>query len=187
MNIFFDAEFTGLYQHTTLISLGLVADNGQVFYAEFTDYDFSQVDKWTEENILALTILDDRFYQVTSVSTMICAKSRRVKYELEDWLTQFDYVEMWGDCLAYDWVLFCQLFGGGAECLPRNVYYIPFDICTLFKVRGIDPDISRIEYAGVKAVKHNALDDARVIKACYERLTQKPPLAQGHEVVAEEA
>ena len=89
-------------------------------------------------------------------------------------------VEIWSDCLAYDWVLFCELFGGALnKNLPNNVYYIPFDICTLFKMKGIDPDISREGYAGMaygegaddeKDTKHNALWDAMVIKGCYERL-----------------
>ena len=42
--IFFDTEFTGLHQNTTLISIGLIAETGQTFYAELTDYDRCQVD-----------------------------------------------------------------------------------------------------------------------------------------------
>lgn len=86
-----------------------------------------------------------------------------------------DQVEMWSDCLAYDWVLFCQLFCGAFD-IPDNVYYIPFDICTMFKLKGIDPDINREEFAGVADAKekHNALHDAEVIRSCYWKLdTQK--------------
>jgi hypothetical protein len=36
--IFFDTEFTGLHQGTTLISIGLISECGKTFYAEFTDY-----------------------------------------------------------------------------------------------------------------------------------------------------
>ena len=32
--IFFDTEFTGLHQKTTLISIGLIAETGETFYAE---------------------------------------------------------------------------------------------------------------------------------------------------------
>ena len=51
--IFFDTEFTGLHQRTTLISIGLIADLGlgkgtKSFYAELTDYDQSQVDEWIQ-------------------------------------------------------------------------------------------------------------------------------------------
>jgi hypothetical protein len=49
------------------------------------------------------------------------------------------------------------------------VYYIPFDLATLLKMKGVDPDISREEFAQAppNGPKHNALWDARVIKACY--------------------
>ena len=38
MRIFFDTEFTGLHQNTTLISIGCIDENGRTFYAESTDY-----------------------------------------------------------------------------------------------------------------------------------------------------
>jgi hypothetical protein len=95
--------------------------------------------------------------------------------ELKIWFSrQFDVpgkttFEIWSDCLAYDWVLFCDLFGGAMK-VPSNIYYIPFDICTLFKARGVDPDVNREEFAGITGSKHNALHDAKVIKVCYEKL-----------------
>ena len=42
MKLFLDCEFTGLHKSTTLISLGVVAENGKRFYAEFCDYDREQ-------------------------------------------------------------------------------------------------------------------------------------------------
>ncbi len=52
MKIFFDTEFTGLHQNTTLISIGCVAEDDRQFYAEFTDYDRSQVDDWIKLNVI---------------------------------------------------------------------------------------------------------------------------------------
>ena len=43
--IFLDCEFTGLQQHTSLISLALVAESGEEFYAEFTDSSKSPLDR----------------------------------------------------------------------------------------------------------------------------------------------
>jgi hypothetical protein len=89
------------------------------------------------------------------------------------WLGQFEYVEIWSDCLSYDWVLFCELFGGAMK-VPDFIYYIPFDICTLFHSKGIDPDVSREDFAGASGAidkqKHNALWDAWIIKGCYDKL-----------------
>lgn len=51
---------------------------------------------------------------------------------------------------------------------------LPFDLCTLFKIKGINPDINREEYAFIGMdlldLKHNALYDARVIEMCYKKL-----------------
>jgi hypothetical protein len=49
---FFDTEFTGLRKDTTLISIGIVSDTGDRFYAELTDYDEGMCDEWIEKNVL---------------------------------------------------------------------------------------------------------------------------------------
>ena len=106
----------------------------------------------------------------------MCCDIKTLKAALWMWLAQLGDCEMWSDTLAYDWVLFCDIFGG-AQSIPKNVYYIPFDLATLFKLKGIDPDISRKEYSGLNRDiynEHNALDDAIMIKRCYERATKQP-------------
>lgn len=175
--VFFDTEFTGLHQNTTLISIGLVAEDGSEFYAEFTDHDKGQIDGWLQDNVIDnLLILRNGSYAWKialhkNVETPLgfAGTKEYVADKLAEWLSKFERVEMWSDCLSYDWVLFNQLWGHAFN-IPKNVYYIPFDICTLMKIKGVDPDISREEYAGMTGAKHNALHDARVIKACYERL-----------------
>ena len=190
--IFFDTEFTGLHQNTTLISIGLISDCGKTFYAELNDYDKSQVDEWLQNNVIDKLIMseprigEDEYYKAArandnpigndlynSYSVQLRGNMETIKNELERWLNQFDQVEIWSDCLAYDWVLFNQIFGHAFN-IPKNIYYIPFDICTLFKMKGIDPDISREKYGCgehySEMPKHNALWDARVIKMCYDKL-----------------
>lgn len=167
MKVFFDTEFTGLHQNTTLISIGLVAEDGDWFYAELNDYDQSQVSDWVQQNVLN----NRRFQEKNRLTT------EHLKERLQTWFHKFDYVEIWSDCLAYDWVLFNNIFGD-AFSIPKNVYYIPFDICTLFKAKGIDPDINRELFAetSVLSEKHNALHDAIVIKHCYDKLINLPNL-----------
>lgn len=180
MKVYFDTEFTGLHRNTTLISIGLIAEDGRTFYAESSEYDKKQVDDWLQRNVIDNLIFNqyDRFQdiesplkgfkQFTNYSVELKADNKIIARELKYWLEQFDEVEIWSDCLAYDWVLFNELFGG-AMSIPSNVYYIPFDLCTLFKLKGIDPDISREEFSNLKLSKHNALDDAIIIKKCYEK------------------
>lgn len=171
--IFFDTEFTGLHKNTTLISIGMISEHGDVFYAELTDYDEMQLNDWLEENVIAnLFISDDQSEQLKN---HFKGDTLYIKEKLLSWLSQFGEVEMWSDCLAYDWVLFNSIFGDASN-IPKNVYYIPFDICTLFLTKNIDPDISREKFAFGEVYeeminhKHNALWDAKVIKLCYDKL-----------------
>ena len=199
--IFFDTEFTGLHQKTTLVSIGLVSECGKKFYAEFTDYDKSQIDEWLQESVIDNLLLTNKLTPTNNsfenwisdnnqyedaldfalskkdMSKFECIGcTEMVKNRLQKWLSQFESVEIWSDCLSYDWVLFCQIFGH-AFGIPKNVYYIPFDICTLFKIKGIDPDISREKFIFGENVdfhgkKHNSLFDAVMIMACYNKLIQ---------------
>ena len=176
MQVFFDTEFTGLHQNTTLISIGLIANDGKTFYAEFADYDKDQIDDWLQDNVIANTYFlsgkDNGIFSSTSLKSYChVGATPGVRADLEDWLAQFDTVELWSECLSYDFVLFNQLWGHAFN-IPKNIYYIPFDICTMFRLKGIDPDINREEFAVMTkgSEKHNALWDARVIKACYEKL-----------------
>lgn len=181
LNMFFDTEFTGFHQDTTLISIGIVLsgrilDSGfsKTFYAEFTDYDKLQVDEWIQNNVIDnLRFSDHMPNTMTRINGNIGAfgDTKYITERLLDWLPK-EPIEVWSDCLHYDWMLFCQLFGG-AMLIPKNINYIPFDICTLFKIKGIDPDISRekfVEIPEIQNKKHNALYDAIVIKKCYDKL-----------------
>lgn len=178
--IFFDTEFTGLHQRTTLVSIGLIAESGETFYAELTDYDETQIDKWLLENVIDKLLLthNPEGYWGGYDSMNVRGGTELVQTKLRDWLNQFDKIEIWSDCLSYDWVLFCQIFGHAFN-IPKNVYYIPFDISTLMKVSGVDPDINREQFAygevlhEMREQKHNALWDAKVIKRCYEKLNSE--------------
>lgn len=192
MNLYLDTEFTGLHKGTTLISLGIIADNGRTFYAEFTDYDKTQVDEWIQENVINNLLFQEpregehehnamiRHEETNPVgnpinkgySFEVRGTLEDIKTELTKWLQHFEEeLYIWSDCLSYDWVLFNDVYGHAFN-LPETIYYIPFDICTVFRMKGIDPDISREEFIGnsVKGVKHNALYDAKVIRECYKKL-----------------
>lgn len=192
--LFIDLEFTGLHQATTPISLGIISECGKTFYAEFTDYDRTQLNDWLDENIIPNTWVAIN-NPITSMGEVIgdsrwadkhvFGSSDYIKPFLEEWLSQFENIVIWSDCLAYDWVLFNQIWGH-AFSIPKNIYYIAMDICTVFEMQGIDPDISREEYCEIetfkedrtkelyndfKSVKHNALWDAFIIRECYNKLT----------------
>jgi hypothetical protein len=165
--IFFDTEFTGLHQNTTLISIGLVSECGKTFYAEFTDYDKSQVDEWLQNNVINnLNIPDD---DTTQLVNTFKGDKEFIKEKLEVWLSQFEQIEMWSDCLSYDWVLFNQIWGHAFN-IPKNIYYIPFDLSTLLLCYGYNADLSRKDFSGLDEINHNALSDAKMIRMCYNKI-----------------
>jgi hypothetical protein len=197
IKLFFDTEFTGLHKNTTLISIGIVSECGRKFYAELTDYDKTQLNDWLKENVIANLYLTDEFFEGRLIEggkldktffmaywddedLYVRGDKAFLKKELTNWLRwvlehhKDLKFEIWSDCLSYDWMLFNDIFGTAFD-IPESVYYIPFDICTLMKEKGIDPDINREEFAFKGEVpkevkKHNALWDAEVIKTCYYKL-----------------
>ncbi|ATN94519.1 hypothetical protein BSP21_168 [Bacillus phage BSP21] len=177
--VFFDLEFSGLNRGTTPISLGMAADDGKTLYCEFTDYDQSQVDDWIKQNViqhLALHFtlvphLGETFSHEVGDATVARGSSSFLSRVVRGWVAQFDKVEFWGDTLYYDAILLNDLLGGALN-LPDNVCMYYGDIATLFKIHGIDPDINRESFIDtpISGDRHNALYDARVIEACYDKL-----------------
>lgn len=188
--LFLDTEFSALRQNARLISLALVAADGVAFYAELTDWDQGEVDPWVRRHVIprrwwlaqpdAGAGADPRCAGAPSEPEFAglrldCAHgpTAEVAVELHRWLGQWPAVRIHADCPAYDWVLFCELFGG-ARRLPAQVHYLPMDLATLFHVRGLDPDTDRYAFAGLaddREHAHHALWDALALRACWERLT----------------
>ena len=185
IKVFFDTEFTGLHQNTTIISLGLVTQDNWKFYAEFIDYDKDQIDDWIKDNVLSSLLFKDslvseKTMRYGELTKLFCkGDSKYIRKQLETFLEHVSFngqrkIEFWSDCLSYDWVLFNQLWDGALN-IPDYIYYIPFDICTLFKIKDIDPDINREDFVKEhidknKIKKHNALWDAEIIRLCYYKL-----------------
>lgn len=173
--LFLDTEFTELTQQAQLISLALVGEGGAVFYAELDDYDLGALGDWHREHVVAQLLPEARFNQAPAEGQyFVKGPAGLVSARLADWLARLGAVEIWADVLAWDWVLFCGLFGG-ALGIPENVYYIPFDLSTLLRIKGLDPDLDRAVFASYKdpdgLERHNALYDARMELAVYRKLT----------------
>lgn len=182
MNIYFDTEFSGLHKDTTLISMGLVSENGKELYLEFTDYNKTQCDDWIKENVLNNTIMEGN----SSVTDIVLDEmdyhkgdKQTLKGVLLHWLSQFDSVELVSDVCHYDMVLFIDVFGTAFD-LPKNVcpvcYDINMDIAKEYNVALVDAfDMNRemlLEEFDkvVKGSKHNSLYDAKVIKEIYNAI-----------------
>lgn len=176
LKVYYDAEFTGLNQNSQLISIGLVTEYGNWFYAEFTDYD-PNVSGWIQDNVINNLILTDKdtgaIVRLTPYRETICniklldhsynydirGTKEEVRDELKKWLKTLSkfyrcQIQIYSDCYAYDWVLFNNLIcdDGDALNIPDYIYYIPIDLSTALQLKGIDPDITREELLGERVI-----------------------------------
>lgn len=183
--IFFDTEFTGLHQDTTLISIGLISDEGERFYAELTDFDETQCDEWIEKNVLEHLLLSgnselERQLKDDGMTVTVMGSKEDVKAELKEWLSNFgDNIQFVSDVCHYDMVLLIDLLAGNAFDMPEFItpvcHDINQDIAMILDVSEKAAfDISREQLltdrgiALPKGQKHNALYDAEVIKAIHD-------------------
>lgn len=189
MNIYFDTEFTGLHKNTTLISIGLVDEDGKSFYAIFNDYDRKQCDKWIQDNVIKhLNLvpkeeLDENgnfLYRCTGGEYWVVQGNKEhIKKYLTEWLEQYDKIQLISDVCHYDMVLFIDIFGGAFD-IPENVSPVCHDICQDIADKFMLSDIEAFNYSreelltyyhiDVKGEKHNSLYDALVIKELYKAM-----------------
>ena len=166
MKIFFDTEFTGLHKDTTLISIGLIDENGRTFYGEFSDYDESQCDNWIRENVIKHLKWSkegpvEDFVNIYVNSWEAFGSKEYIKIVLSEWLSKYDYVDLVSDCCHYDMVLFIDIFGD-AWSIPDVVnpacHDINQDIAKYFDISEKEAfDLSREKF--IEKVNIDRQDD----------------------------
>lgn len=120
--------------------------SGPWFYAVFTNVDTEKLSPWHQENVVPhLPLTDEQLARLPAGQYLRDTKENIIR-ELRHYLAQFDQIVMWADVPAYDWVLFCELFGG-AFGLPKNIHYIVRDLATLLEAKGYDADTDRFSLA----------------------------------------
>lgn len=185
MNLYFDTEFTGLHKDTTLISIGIVSEDGRKFYAESANYNENQCNGWIKENVLNNLFLNNDNIGVDYKERSVQVKGSEVtifKY-LQDWLAQFDEVQFVSDVCHYDFVLLIDLFGTAFD-LPGNVcaacHDINQDIARYYSIseraafdKSREEIVSELCGHEIEGRKHNALYDAEVIRVIYQEIGVK--------------
>jgi len=186
MKIFFDTEFTGLHKNTTLISIGLIDEEGRSFYAEFNDYDLSQCDDWIKENVIAHlkyhgthTNMQLWGHDPKENLTYAIGDTEFIQEKIEQWLLSYDKVQLVSDVCHYDMVLFIDIFGGAFD-IPNNVnpacHDINQDIAMYYMLTESEAfdksreDILKDFNVTIDGDKHNSLYDAKVIKEIYKAI-----------------
>lgn len=188
MLLFMDSEFTGLKKDTTLISLGIVAEDGRKFYAEFTDYNRNQINDWIKENVLKNTVIGGnkdmyKSHKKDKNLTVSIGIKKQIRNDLLKWLKGFNSIQFISDVCHYDFVLLIDIFGTAFD-LPENIcaacHDINQDIACYYGISEQEAfDKSReeivMELCGheIEGRKHNALYDAEVIKMIYEKVNKQ--------------
>ena len=153
MRYFYDLEFGDTESVVTLVSVGVVAEDGREYYAVSSEFDPLAVHPWVAQNVLP---------QLPPAATW---KPRSlIAQELEEFFGA-DPV-WWAWYGAYDHVALCQLWGRMTS-LPRAFPRFTLDVRQLWEHLG-RPALPQQE-TGL----HDALADARHVKVKYEALAER--------------
>jgi hypothetical protein len=153
VRFFLDLEFGDTSRVVSLVSVGVVAEDGREYYAVSSEFDPLAVHPWVADHVLP---------QLPPASTW---KPRAViAAELEE-LFGPDPV-WWAWYGAYDHVALCQLWGA-MPALPRAFPRFTLDVRQLWEHLG-RPPLPKQE-TGL----HDALHDARHVKVKYDALAER--------------
>lgn len=164
MRYFIDTEFIerGPEHPIRFLSIGIVAEDGREYYYEHPNAyarvsaDFNQFgDLWLTENVLPHLAPPDEGYR---------------RFGLDDPrldIPKFvgESPEFWAYFADYDWVVLCQLFGRMID-LPKGWPMYCLDLKQLMTHLGV----KREELPEQNSTEHDALNDARWVKAAWESL-----------------
>lgn len=191
MRYFFDTEFIENGHTIDLISIGIVCEDERTYYAINQDCDFSKADDWVAKNVLepiglsksGWTETPDMMSPRIKEQYLACKSKEEIKHEVA-WFIKSPEIEIdgkyieqnvydfelknapefWADYAAYDWVVFCQLFGKMID-LPKSFPMYCNDIQQEFTRRK-----ERIEISN--SWEHNALSDAICVKQMWQILNE---------------
>jgi 3'-5' exoribonuclease-like protein len=142
---FFDTEFTESAGGVTLISIGVVADDGSEYYAESDNfYPTLCTNGWIKGNVVP------HLTGPRKSEAQIANELRKFVQTGESWRD----TEFWAYYGAYDWYLLCRLFSGMLY-LPAKWPWLFHDLRLWLDERGF-PEFKQPDNA-----PHHALADAR--------------------------
>lgn len=152
MKIVVDCEFTQLNATSKLISMALVAEDGQELYFELSDnYVIGDCSDFVVEKVLP---------QLSGGSDSISLIAAR--QELLAFLARFDNVEIMSDAPAWDWEFFCDIAYHNGKW-PGNASNKPLNLIDMFNNKNMQGE-------DAPELPHHALLDARLLMNYYKRL-----------------
>lgn len=162
--IFYDSEFSSLDPYKgEILSIGLVKMDGSELYLELK-YS-GECDPWVKKNILPILKNEkvSREKAIKQINSFIGARKRPF---LVSYVNQYDTIYLY------------KLFGK----TKRPFFWLPIDFASILFGMGIDPEayypddkknfFKKIGIDASKYKNHNALDDARLLREVYLRMSK---------------
>jgi hypothetical protein len=141
VRIYFDTEFIEDGRTIDLLSIGLVREDGETYYAEPAEADRDLASGWVRENVLP--------YMGGPIKSRAAIAREVVAFV-------GDSPEFWAWYADYDWVALCQLFGTMMDLPDGWPMY-----CHDFKQHVDEHGIGALPEQGeADGPEHNALSDA---------------------------
>ena len=182
--IFMDGEFVELSATgTKFVSIALIKPDDSEYYAINADYSGVGCSEWVKENVLNPLYVQEvhgdsrNTFTALNFNQVYGKPEKRIIREIKEFIGDKEKPYLVADVCQFDWMGICKLFG----IYDIPFHYIPIDFASILWSKGIDPDVDRIELAKEKEIdiskfkKHNALDDARVLKSLYELISEPWP------------
>ncbi len=165
LRFFLDTEFIegGRLHPIQLVSIALVSERGNEFYAVSSEFDPLSANDWVRENVfphlgtagIPVTEIRQKILEFIEEEVLRNPDGTKSKYDSGP--------EFWGYYADYDWVVFCQMFGTMID-LPNGWPMWCHDLKQLCDYLG-DPKLPE-----QISTEHNALNDARWNRKLFEFL-----------------
>lgn len=157
MRIWFDTEFIEDGQTIDLISIGMIREDGALYYAESAEAELYRADDWVRQNVLP---------------HLRGGQSLKSRQEIAADIVRFvgREPEFWAYYADYDWVVLCQLYGRMID-LPEGWPMFCRDVKQLAVDRG-GPKLPE-----QSATAHDALNDAIWTREAWGFLTGRAALS----------
>jgi 3' exoribonuclease, RNase T-like len=172
LKIFLDFEFMEDGKTIDPLSVGMVREDDEEYYAEFGAADLRKANPWVKEHVLPnlksfnpeISYLIEENVEGSTTVDFWAKSKKQIKTELMNFCfmkADEQKPEFWGYFCDYDWVTLCQLWGRMVD-LPSFFPQYCLDVKQEMHCKKIPKEW--IEKDHPQPTTHNALDDARWIK-----------------------
>lgn len=144
MKTFIDTEFIEDGKTIELISIGMVKENGDEFYAISNEFDGSRANNWVKRNVLIhLPDPGDSLYK----------SKKQIAADILTFIGN-DKPVFWAYFSGYDWIVLCQLYGAMSELPVRWPKY-----CR--DIKQFADSLGNPKLPAKPEKDHHALEDAK--------------------------